>query len=144
MPLEYEYTFRKYDKNNVIKKLKKIGAKKFGHFIFRVIIFQHPDKSNDSYIRIRDEGHKITLTIKTKSKNTQFSNENEIIIDNFDVAEKMLYLLGCTKKYHYEKMREIWKLKNSEIIFDIAPGITEMMEIESPTKKILDSIVGEL
>ena len=41
-------------------------------------------------------------------------------------------------------MREIWNIFNTEIIFDIKPGLTEMMEVESPTKKELDDIVFKL
>jgi hypothetical protein len=62
MPLEYEYVFRDYNKKEIISKIKKMNGTTFGHFIFRVIVFQHPDKENMSYIRIRDEGHKITMT----------------------------------------------------------------------------------
>jgi len=144
MPLEYEYVFRNYDKNYIIKEIKKMNGKKFGHFIFRVIVFNHPDKNNLSYIRIRDEGHKITMTVKTKSANTQFSNEHEIIIDNYEAAEKILYLLGCTKKYYYEKIREIWNVNDVEIIFDKNPGYPEIMEIETSTKKKLDTMIEKL
>ena len=146
MPLEYEYVFRDYDKKDVITKIKNMNGKKFGHFIFRVIVFQHPDKENMSYIRIRDEGHKITMTLKQKSK-TQFSDEYEIEIDNFETAEKMLYLLGCTKKYYYEKMREIWHLDNNdiEIVFDTTPGFPEIMEIEClKSKTKLDLLISKL
>lgn len=32
-------------------------------------------------------------------------------------------------------MREIWNISNIEILFDTSPGLTEIMEIESQTKK---------
>jgi len=146
MPIEYEYSFRDYNKKDIITKIKKLNGKKFGHFIFRVIVFQHPNKENMSYIRLRDEGHKITMTVKQKTK-TQFLDEYEIEIDDFETGEKMLYLLGCTKKYYYEKMREIWRIDNNniEIVFDTSPGLPETMEIEClKSKKDLDSIVDKL
>ena len=49
-------------------------------------------------------------------------SEPEINIDNFDNAVNILLGLGCTTKYYYEKLREIWKIKNSEIVFDINPA----------------------
>jgi predicted adenylyl cyclase CyaB len=144
MTLEYEYLFKNYNKKQIISEIKKLGAKKFGHFIFRVITFSHPHEENNTYIRIRDEGYKCTMTTKTKTNKSQFSVENEVIIDNFNEAEKILYSLGCKKKYYYEKMREIWKLNDTEIVFDISPGVNEIMEIEAKSKKILDSLVQKL
>lgn len=72
MAIEYEYSFRDYNKKDIITKIKKLNGKKFGHFIFRVIVFQHPNKENMSYIRLRDEGHKNNNDRKTKNKNTIF------------------------------------------------------------------------
>jgi len=140
MPLEYEYPFRNYDKNIVLSKMKALGAKKEGHYIFRVIVFIHPLNTPNTYIRVRDEGKRITMTYKYKDPAIEFEDENEIIIDDFDQAVNILYGVGCKKKYYYEKMREIWVFQNSEIVFDNNPGVPEIMEIESKTKKELDSI----
>jgi hypothetical protein len=41
-------------------------------------------------------------------------------------------------------MREIWNISNTEIVFDTSPGLTEIMEIESQTKKELLEIVALL
>ena len=145
MSVEYEYEFLNYDKKHIISEIKKKGAKKLGQFIFKVIVFMHPlSKDGSTYIRIRDEGHKITMTTKTKSDKSQFENENELIINDFDEGVNILYSLGCIKKYYYEKIREIWRLKDAEIVFDINPCVPERMEIEAKSKKILDSLVRDL
>jgi adenylate cyclase class 2 len=141
MPLEYEYNFYNYNKKEVISKIKELGGKKIGHYVFKVMVFIHPFKKEGTYIRVRDEGHRVTMTFKFKDDKSEFTNESEIIINNFDSAVNILFGIGCTKKYYYEKLREIWNLKNSEIAFDNAPGSPEDMEIESPTKKELDQIV---
>lgn len=145
MSVEYEYEFLNYDKKHIISEIKKKGAKKLGQFIFKIIVFIHPlSKDSSTYIRVRDEGHKITMTTKTKSEKSQFENENEITIDDFDEAVNILYSLGCIKKYYYEKIREIWRLKDAEIVFDTNPCLPERMEIEAKSKKILDSLVRVL
>jgi len=145
MSVEYEYEFLNYDKKYIISEIKKKRAKKLGQFIFKVIVFTHPlSEKSATYIRIRDEGHKITMTTKTKSANSQFENENEVIINDFDEAVNILYSLGCIKKYYYEKIREIWRLKDAEIVFDINPCLPERMEIEAKTKKRLNSLVHDL
>lgn len=144
MPVEYEYQFYNYNKVNIIKSIKNLGFKKKGQFIFRVMIFTHPLNTPNTYIRIRDEGYRITLTYKSKNPKSKFENEDEILIDNFDTGKLILLNLGCQKKYYYEKIREIWRLNDNEIIFDINPGEPERMEIESKTKKDLDNLTNYL
>jgi hypothetical protein len=39
MPKEYEYRFNTYDKKEMITKLKELGAKYFGTFKFRVMVY---------------------------------------------------------------------------------------------------------
>jgi adenylate cyclase class 2 len=144
MPLEYEYQFYNYDKSTIIKSIKNIGFKKKGQFIFRIMLFTHPLNTPGTYIRIRDEGHRITLTYKTKDPKSKFENEDEVLIDNFDNGVKILFGLGCKKKFYYEKIREIWSVNNNEIIFDINPGAPERMEIETSNKKDLDALTKHL
>jgi predicted adenylyl cyclase CyaB len=144
MPLEYEYQFYNYNKVNVIKSIRQINFKKKGQFIFKVMVFTHPLNTPDTYIRIRDEGHRITLTYKSKNPKSKFENEDEVLIDNFDNGVQILFNLGCQKKYYYEKIREIWNHGDNEIIFDINPGEPERMEIESSSKEKLDILTGHL
>ena len=84
------------------------------------------------------------MTYKFKDSKSTFENENEVIVNDFDEAVNILLGVGCTKKYYYEKYREIWHYKNSEIIFDMNPGIPELMEVESSTKKELDILCKKL
>ena len=142
MPKEYEYRFNNYNKKEIITKLKELGAKYFGTYKFRVIVFIDQNNS-EKYIRVRDEGHRVTMTIKNNLTD-KFPVENEIIINDFDEGINILLQLKCKKKYYYEKYREIWNYKNSEIIFDMNPGIPELMEVESISKKELDIICKKL
>lgn len=142
MPKEYEYRFNDYNKKDIISKLKELGAKYYGTFKFRVMVFVDYNNS-EKYIRVRDEGHRITMTIKNNLTD-KFPIENEVIINDFDEGIKILLQLNCRKKYYYEKYREIWNYKNSEIIFDMNPGIPELMEVESSTKKELDILCKKL
>jgi predicted adenylyl cyclase CyaB len=140
MPIEYEYQFRNYDKTKLIKEMKQMGAKKKGDYLFRVNVFEHPNKIPDTYIRVRDEGFRITMTYKYQPLN-KFADENEIIIDDFDEAITILNNLGCKTKYYYEKIREIWNLDNCEIVFDTIPCNPEIMEIEAVKKRDLTRLI---
>ena len=143
MPIEYEYQFSNYDKPKLIKEMKQLGAKKKGEYLFRVNVFYHPNKIEDTYIRVRDEGFRITMTYKYQPLN-KFADENEIIIDDFDEAITILNNLGCKTKYYYEKIREIWNLENCEVVFDTIPCNPEIMEIEAVKKRDLTRLIKTL
>ena len=143
MSLEYEYQYYMHDKKKIIPLLKSIGAKKKGAFLFRVMVFKHPLDESNSYLRVRDEGHRITMTYKTNT-NKEFPLENEIIINDFDSGCNILLGIGATKLFYYEKIREIWEHNDAEVVFDTAPGRPEIMEIESPTKKQLNKFAIKL
>jgi len=103
MPVEYEYAFFDFDKKEIIKNIIKNKGKHQGTYLFRVQVFIHPLDKQGTYIRVRDEGHRITMTYKYKDPNAKFENESEITIDNFDNAVEMLLGIGCKKKYYYEQ-----------------------------------------
>lgn len=140
MPLEYEYRYREplYDKAAIIRMIKANGGKKQGKYLFRVCVFAHPLK-HKYYIRVRDEGFRTTLTIKTQGADDEFPQENEIMINDFNEGRAILEGLGCVKKYCYEKIREIWYIESTstEICWDTNPGRYDLMEVESETKKQL-------
>ena len=142
MPLEYEYRYKagSFDKNIIRTKLTELGAVKHGHWLFKVQVFTNPLVENNPYIRIRDEGHKITMTYKSKGTN-EFCNEQEVIINSFDTGVNIMLGLGCVKRYYYEKLREIWHLEDTEVCFDTNPGRPDLMEVEAKTKKELDSMI---
>lgn len=143
MPLEYEYNFYGYDKKKLIKTMKQNGGKKFGTFIFRIMVFKNPSDET-VYIRVRDEGFKITMTTKKKDKKSGFDEENEVIVNDFNTAVNILLSVGCVKKFYYEKIREIWRFDNTEVFFNTIPATPDFMEIESSTKKELDLMVKKL
>ena len=110
-------------------------------------MFNHPlnvINEEKKFVRLRDEGFRVTITYKYKDKKSQFKIEDEIVIDNFDTGIKILLDLGCTQAYYYETIREIWILNNSEIIFDTAPAHIDRMEIECENKENLDIITKKL
>jgi adenylate cyclase class IV len=141
MPKEYEYSFQDFDKAKIISKLKDLKAVHKGIFLFRVQQFKLPNQPDIKQYRarVRDEGHRITMTIKTTT--VDFDEEKEIIIDNFENGVALLLQLGCTKHVYFEKIREIWQLKNCEIVFDTPPGYPDVMEIESKTLAGLNKMV---
>ncbi len=143
MPKEYELSFIKYDKTQIISKLKEIGAKQLHKsVIFEYTVFKHPLKKANTYIRVRKEFDKITFTYKTNT-DKKFVDEYEVNISDYDEFIKMLYMLGFQKAYAVNKLREKWIHKNlfKEVVFDTYPGLPEYMEVECATKSDLDKMM---
>jgi predicted adenylyl cyclase CyaB len=142
MPKEFEHAFFNFNKKNIISKIKEMNGKCAGIYLFRVQVLFHPLNTVGTYVRVRDEGFRITMTYKFQEPNDKYAQEEEIIIDNFDNAVAILLGLGCKKKYYYEKIREIWHIKNTEFAFDTNPGIDERLEIESKTLKEMKEMIN--
>lgn len=143
---EYEYRFKDYDKKEIVKLIKKHGGKlKYPKRLLRISVYHHPNNKKNFYIRVRDEGSYITLTVKKKFKTKQFEDEYEITVDNYEEANNILKLLGCKLKYYVEKFRETWGLSGcKEIVFDQYPAAPEYMEVECNTKAKLDTTIKKL
>ncbi len=121
-------------KNVVIKKLKSMNAKKIGTYLFQVIIFN--TKNNNTTLRLRNEGHRVTLTYKNKDPKSKYKEEHEIIVNNFDESRILLNKLGFQEKYTYEKIRSIWNYNKCEIVFDETAGLPTLMEIEAKSNDV--------
>jgi adenylate cyclase class IV len=142
MKKEYEIRIYDFDEKKVKQLIKKNGGKLLQKkTIMKTITYHHPKKKDDIFIRLRDEGKNITLTVKTNLK-SKYKVEREIIVDSMDEAEVILKLLDCTEKYRNEKIRETYIIKGcKEIVFDSSPGLPTWLEIDCHNEKSLKSIV---
>ena len=140
MSLEIEKRFKNFNYNQIKKKFKNNEIKKVGGFLFKMSTYKSSVEGQS--IRIRDEGHRITFTIKQK-KPQSYDTEYEVIVDNYEMIDKMIKLMGYQKNYDLYKYREIYKTKDnkSEIVFDHFPGLPPYMEIESKTEKELNKTI---
>jgi len=129
---EYEIVIQ--EKNIPMQELREritsIGGKIIQEErIFYHFLYYHPDENNYDFIRLRNEGKHITLTYKIHDH--KFPLEHEIIVNNFNVANTILKLLGCEYRYECHKLREIWELEGCKnIVFDTYPGVETYAELE--------------
>ena len=145
MSLEIEKRFRNFDYNELKKQFKKLEIKKVRGVLFKLASYKSPKEGYT--VRIRDEGTRITFTIKQKKGGANmYDMEYEVIVDNYDMMDRMIQLMGLEKLYDLHKYREIYKTKNnkSEIIFDHFPGLPPYMEVESKNEKELSSVMKKL
>lgn len=103
MAIEFETKFLNINKEEIIKKLDKIGAKLEFSNIFRRYVFDiNPEGSE--WIRLRDEGHRITLTYKSR-KNTSITgtNEEETLVNDFDETANILKKIPFATVFNYNQ-----------------------------------------
>ena len=139
MNIEYEATYINVNKDEVRKKLKDSGASLIKpEFIQKRIPFELPleKRSKGKWLRVRDEGDKITLSLK-EVNGDKIEDQKEIClkIDNFDEAVELLKLIGCEPKSYQENRRELWKLDNVEITIDEWPFLEPHVEVEGSSEE---------
>ena len=134
MDIEYEATFQKIDKEDIRERLKKLGAKLLrSEFLQRRIVFNLPKghQIKGGWLRIRNEGDKITMSLKVVDGN-KIENQKEIFltVSDFEEARKFLKTLGCEEKAFQESKRGLWILDEVEITIDEWPFLEPFVEVE--------------
>lgn len=148
MDIEYEATFTNIDKNEMRTKLKKAGAKLIRpEFLQKRIVFHLPKgcKIKNGWLRIRDEGNKITMTLKVvDGMRIRDQKEINLEVSDFEKANQFLTILGCKKKAYQENKRELWELDSVEITIDEWPFLESILEIEGKSEKAVKSVCKKL
>lgn len=141
MDAEIEVKFYPVDKDDVRRKLAKIGAKLVQpEVLTRIIVFN--SKFNPSikchYIRVRDEGDGVTMSVKINAREDQGiadTKEIKVAVDDFDKTVEILKCLSLRQSGNQEKLRETWQLGNVEIAIDTWPELETYIEIEGPSEE---------
>lgn len=139
MDIEYEAKFLNIDKDAMRKRLEKAGAQCIRpEYLQRRVPFHLPKekRGRDSWLRVRDEGDKITLSLKMiEGEGIQSQREICLEVDDFDNAVKLLQAIGCEAKSYQETKRELWKLDGVEITIDEWPFLEPFIEIEAASEE---------
>ena len=111
--------------------------------------FDYPDgrldKELNGWVRVRDEGDKITLSYKQlNSRDLHGTEEVSIEVDNFDSACQFLIAVGFDQKSYQETKRESWQLGGVSIELDEWPWIKPFVEMEGPTEASLKQVSESL
>ena len=145
MPKEYEAKFLNIDVEAIKKILRKQGAKKIHDPIkYSRYIFKRCEEKGDKpgFVRIRDEGNKVTMTTKV-FENSKFPQEHEVVIgDTFEKGVEFLKSIGIDEKSYQETIREKWTHPLAhEITFDIVPGLPVYMEVDCTDESKLNKLI---
>lgn len=152
---EIEVKFLNINSNLIEEKLKEIGAKKIFEKLYKRKTFDYPDLRFDkigAWIRLRDEGDKITLAfkqrvgVKTHDGKTidKGMEEVEVKVSNFEKTAELLTKIGLKEKFYEENRRIRYQLDNIEFDIDFWPQLEPYLEIEAPSWEDIDKAIGLL
>ena len=148
MDIEYEATFSNIDKDELRAKLKELGASLVKeNFMMKRMTFNLPSNEKNKWLRVRDEGDKITMSFKCLSdggETIEGQKEVCLTIDDFSFAEKFLENVGCIKKAYQENYRETWELNGVEIAIDELPFLEPFVEIEGKNEEEVKTVAEKL
>lgn len=148
---EFEVVFTDINIEEIRAKLKSLGAKKIFERTYRRLNFEYPDwrlDKNNSWIRLRDEGDKITLAFKKrlgpgegKNGNDLGMEEIEIEVNDFEKTKQFFLSAGFIIKYDIENKRERWIWGDYQFDLDTYPVIPTILEIESTSWQKVDQAI---
>lgn len=142
MQTEIEAKFPDIDPVSFREILKNAGANiEYPERLMRRKNFDYPDKRLEKiggWVRVRDEGDKMTLTYKQLNDRTLHgTKEVEIVVNDFDRTCEFLISVGFEPKAYQETLREKWKLGEVEITIDTWPWVPTFVELEAPNEELL-------
>ncbi len=143
MKPEIEATFIDIDKTALRTKLQRAGATlHLPETLMKRVIF---DLNNRSFLRVRDEGNRITMSYKNVEKLTLTgTKEICLTVDDYDEAVAFVKACGFQPKSYQETYREEWKLRDVEIDIDTWPWLPTFVEIEGPSESAVATAAADL
>lgn len=147
---EIEVKFLGIDSDLIIQKLEKLGANKIFSKLYRRKVFDHVDwrlDKDNSWLRLRDEGEKITLAFKKRINpgsngcNDQGMEEREIEVSDFEKTADILLSVGLIEKHYVENKRIRYVLDDIEFDIDFYPQLEPYLEIEAPSWDKVDEAI---
>lgn len=141
MQAEIEAKFLNVDIDAVRLSLKSSGAscEQPMRLMQRALIEEPHHFDTHSFIRIRDEGDKVTLTYKKRGHRDKNAIDNtaeiEVEVSDFDKTVELFKEAGWEYKTFQESKRETWHLGDVEVVIDEWPWIEPMIEIEADSEE---------
>lgn len=147
MKTEYEAKFTGVDIEAVRAQLKTAGAtlEKPMRLMRRITIDTPELKTKDAFVRVRDEGDRVTMTYKQfASLSVDGAQEHEIIISDFDEAVALLAAAGLPHGSFQESKRETWTLDGAEVVIDEWPWLRPYIEVEGESVEHVKEVLAKL
>jgi len=148
MDTEIEVKFVGVDHDVVRSRLRELGGEceqpmRTMHRTTLDNEYMRTDK--DSFIRVRDEGRRITMTYKQfDSLSLHGAKEIEFEVSDYDKAVELLVQAGLSARSTQETRRENWRLGDVEIMLDEWPWLDPYIEIEGKSEEDVRRVAEQL
>lgn len=137
MNSEIEAKFPNVNHDALRIKLTELGAT-LEHpmrMMKRVVVHTPSMTEKNAFVRIRDEGHRATITYKQFDEDSiDGAKEYEVIVSDFDSAVNIFKESGLVYDTYQESKRENWRLDDVEIMLDEWPWLNPYIEIEATSE----------
>lgn len=143
MGQEIEIKFPLKDRGAMVRRLHEIGAQRLYHETFEdnIVLDRRGElRTRGALLRVRKFGRYALATFKGPvafDGNVKTRDEVQTGVESFELAIQLFDSLGFKPVFRYQKFREVWRVKQVEIVLDRTP-IGDYFEIEGP----LDVIRG--
>ncbi len=146
MQTEIEAKFLDVDPQVVRGALRDLGATLVHPEVLMCRkVFDHPTNKQSDWLRVRDEGDKITMSYKKVVDWTLHgTKEISIEVSNFDDACAILTAAQLAERSYQETRREKWVLDGVDVTIDTWPWIPTFVEVEGLSEEAVKSVVGKL
>jgi adenylate cyclase, class 2 len=139
MQAEVEAKFLNVSFDDICEKLTELGAdcEQPMRLMRRVAIENDYMRSGkDSFLRIRDEGNRVTMTYKQfDDLSVDGAKEIEVEVSDYEATIAILEQAGLPAHTAQETRRETWRLGDVEIMLDEWPWLNPYIEIESGSEE---------
>ncbi len=153
MQEEIEVRFLDVNHDEVRAKLTAIGAECTHPMrLMKRAILDYPDRrmqvSSDTgwgWIRVRDEGNKITCTYKHIANDGQdTTHEIEYDVSAYGKTVELFEAIGLKLFSEQETRRESWELNGVEVVLDEWPWLPPYIEVEGGSKAAIQEVAEKL
>src|SRR5436305_12527099 len=148
MPPEIEVKFALKDRAELVRRLHDIGGQRLYPETFEdnIVLDRRGElRTRGSLLRVRKFGKYSLATYKGPMSiegGVKSREEVQTGVESFELAIQLFDSLGFKPVFRYQKFREVWRLRDVEVVLDRTP-IGDYFEIEGPMETIR-SIAAEL
>ncbi len=150
MKTEIEAKFANINIEEIRGMLKNAGAvcEQPMRLMRRALIEEPHHAKQHAFIRIRDEGDKVTLTFKRRkdpyNPGIDGVKEIEVEVSDFDDTLTIFSEAGWHYITFQESKRETWQLDDAEVVIDEWPWLDPYIEIEGASEEIIKAAAKKL
>jgi adenylate cyclase class 2 len=141
MAQEIEVKFALKDRAGLVRRLHEIGAQRLYNETFEdnIVLDRRGElRTRGALLRVRKFGRYALATFKGPMAfegGVKTREEVQTGVESFELAIQLFDSLGFKPVFRYQKFREVWRVKEVEVVLDRTP-IGDYFEIEGPLETI--------